>query len=191
MWAGAFAVYIFLPYLAGIIGLPQYFGNSDFLTAVDLCVSILAGLASSSMVEKARNVVFVQKALKDQHSQFVQRQKLFLLWWIAYFGIIIASAVFFNAHLLSIVFGLATTVTVFFYYIQRSSFQGKLPPEGIVAISIFGFAATASLVLSFLASNDILYGILWGVTIITWILASMYSLLTASDELTLEEALNR
>lgn len=194
IWAAVFSIYFFLPALLGALGLSSNLGNDYFLLIIDLAVSVAAGAASGRIIERARSASFVHSTLRRNRNTptlFERRKKLFAVWWTIYFAVIIGAAVFFSAHLLSIVFGLATTVTLVFYYALRASFQERLPLEGTIAISTFGLASTVSFAVSLLNANPILYGVIWGITIVIWLASSLYSLLYADEELTESEVLIR
>jgi hypothetical protein len=184
LWACAFTIYIFVPPLLQTLGVPSAFVNGYPLVAADLAVSVILGLASGRMLERARRSAFVYRAFLSAHSLF--DRKWFVAWWIAYFVGIIAASIFSSAHLLSVVFGLGTSVTALFYYTLRSSFPEELPTEGKLAIFFFGFATTASFVLSFFPTNYFAYGIVWGANILVWFGASLV-LLLHSDKAFAEE----
>jgi hypothetical protein len=180
LWACAFTIYIFVPPLLETFGLPN-FVNGYPLVAVDLVVSVIVGIATGRLLESARRSAFVHSVLRSPRDAFYKRW--FGAWWMIYITAIIVSAVFFGADLLSVTFGLATTVTPVFYYLLRSSFPEKLPTEGILAIFFFGFATIASFILSFFPLNYLAYGIIWGATILVWLGASVVSLLKVNKEL--------
>ncbi len=185
VWASTFAIYFFLPSLLSLIRLSPNLGNDYYLLIIDLAVSVVAGAASGRIIERARMASFVQSSFqRPKPSLFQRRKKLFAIWWIAYFSAIIVSDVLFRAHLVSIVFGLATTGTLVFYYALKMCFQESMPREGVIAISIFGIAATSSFVISLFNTSSILYATIWGVTILVWFGASFYSLLHIDEELT-------
>jgi hypothetical protein len=186
IWACTFAVYIYLPFLVGALDSHYNLGTGYLL--INVGVSALAGWVSTGMIEKTRNTLLVQNALKAPSNTIDRKRKWFVVWWIVYFGIIVASAFLFNAHLLTILFGLGTAVTPFFYYMLRTSFPKKMPFEGVVAILVFCLVDVASFVISFFAPNPIIYGVLWTATIVAWLAASVRSFLTAAGELSLEEA---
>ena len=181
LWACAFTIYIFVPPLLETLGLPPNFLNGYPLVGVDLLVSVIVGIATGRLVERARRSAFVDSVLRSP--QEASYKKWLGAWWILYIAAIIVSAVFFGVDLLSITFGLATIVTPVFYYLLRSSFPEKLPPEGILAIFFFGFATSASFALSFFPLNYLAYGIIWGATILVWFGASIISLLNVNKEL--------
>jgi hypothetical protein len=185
VWASTFSIYFFLPSFLSLFGLSTNLGNDYYLLILDLAVSVVAGTASGRIIERARIASFVQSTInRPRPSFFERRKKLFAIWWIVYFSAIIVSAVLFRAHLISIVFGLATTGTIVFYYALRVCFQESIPREGVIAISIFGIASTSSFGISLFNSNSIVYAIIWGVTILVWFGASFYSLLHIDEELT-------
>lgn len=185
VWASTFAIYFFLPSFLSLFGLSPNLGNDYYLLLIDLAVSLVAGATSGRIIERARMASFVQSTLqRPKPSLFERRKKLFAIWWIVYFSVIIVSAVLFRAHLISIVFGLATTGTFVFYYALRMCFQESIPSEGVIAVSIFGIASTSSFGISLFNTNSIVYAIIWGVTILVWFGASFYSLLHIDEELT-------
>lgn len=187
LWACAFAIYFFFPSFLRLLNASPFFVSLDFLLVVNLAISAVIGCTSGQLLERARKTVSVRNALMIPKSPFDKRGNLFHLWWVAYFFVIIIVGVFFNAHLLSVVFGLATTVTLVFYYALMSSFPGNPPPEGLVAIASFGIAATVSFAISLITAGTAIYGIIWGITILIWIGASIVSLLHANEELTKDE----
>jgi hypothetical protein len=181
LWACAFTIYIFVPPLLETLGLPSNFANGYPLVAVDLVVSATVGIATGRLLERARRSAFVHSVLRSPKDAFYK--KWFGAWWIAYITAIIVSVFFFGVDLLSVAFGLATTVTPVFYYLLKSSFPEKLPAEGILAIFFFGFATSASFALSFFPLNYLAYGIIWGATILVWFGASIVSLLNVNKEI--------
>jgi hypothetical protein len=183
VWAATFAIYFILPIVFGAIGLSSNLTSNYALLAIDLAVSIAAGATSGRIIERARNAAFVQNAMRATPSIFEKKNKLFAAWWIIYFATIVGFAIFSGGHLLSIVFGLATTGSIVFYYALRASFQERLPLEGIVAISVFGLAATASFAISLFSENSIFYVVIWSITIVVWFAASLFSLLHAKKDL--------
>lgn len=182
VWALTFAVYFFLPSLLGMFGLSPNLGNDYALVAIDLAVSTLAGAISGRIVERARKASFIRGVVKSV-SPFVTHKTWFACGMVVYFSLIIASAVFFRAQLLSIVFALATVGIFLFYYALKSSFVENLPFEGIVAIITFGFATTSSLLISFTTFGYLFYPSVWAATIFVWIGAAVYSRLRADNEL--------
>lgn len=191
IWASTFAVYFFLPTILSTAGLSPNLGNDYLLLVIDLAVSIAAGAASGRIIERARNAAFVRSAVQASPSIFERRKKLFAAWWIIYFSLMIGAAILFSAHLLSIVFGLATSGTLVFYYALKACFQERLPDEGLIAISVFGLAATVSFVLSLFNPSATFYALVWGITILVWFSASLYTLLHATEELVDSGALSR
>lgn len=184
-WAMTFVIYFFLPTLLSTFDLSSNLGDDYYLLVFDLAISIVAGAASGRIIEKARLASFVQTALgPSKPSIFETRKKLLAIWWTVYFLAIIVSALLFGAHLISIVFGLAATATLVFYYALKMSFQESIPLEGVIAISTFGIASTSSFVISLFNSNPISYAAIWGITILVWFGVSFYSLLSADEDLT-------
>lgn len=63
----------------------------------------------------------------------------------------------------------------FLYYALRLSFEGRMPAEGKATLSSFGVATSGSII------NDLSLGILgvyvllWGVTIVVWVVSAFYA----------------
>jgi len=61
------------------------------------------------------------------------------------------------------------------YYALRLSFEGRMPAEGKAALSSFGVATVGSII------NDLslgilgVYALLWGVTIVVWVVSAFYA----------------
>ena len=68
------------------------------------------------------------------------------------------------------------------YYGLKASFPKNLPWEGIVAVVVYGFSTTASLVAAILNVNSSVYPLLWAPTIIVLLLASLRSQLEKAPQ---------
>jgi hypothetical protein len=186
VWATAFAMYWFLlPGLVSILGLSSA-ENSYAILVSDLVVSIVAGWMSGRIIERARAVIFVREGVQLETNPF-QRRRAWLAVWCAYIMAILLTAAFFGSHLLSIAFGLATAVTLVFYYALKYSFPERMPLEGKLAVVVYGTATFSSFLISLLAISSNFYFPIWIATVSVWFGASLTSLLRAPDELTAQE----
>ena len=96
------------------------------------------------------------------------------LWVLSNLAVIltiaIASAqvplVFFLTHL-----GLA----VYLYYALTLSFSKKAPGEAVVAIGSLSLSSVASIALLSIATGSGLYALLWGATIVAWIISGVFA----------------
>jgi hypothetical protein len=182
IWALAFATYFFFPSLVSFLGFSNYLGEYAYV-AINLAVSLLAGISSYWVGQKSQNILIVRNAIEPPKKRSNKKLLSLGLWWGFYYAIIILAAIFLTSHFLTIVFGLATSVILYFYYTLRSCFPESIPLEGKLAVSVFAAAVTGSFAYSLFSQNPIMYAILWATTVLVWLSASLYSLLRAPEEL--------
>ncbi len=77
-------------------------------------------------------------------------------------------------------------VDFYIYMTVRMSF-GKIPPEGILAVATFAFSNTASSILFLQTGNNNSTFQIWMVTVIGWIISSLYSFYNARKMYSLED----
>ena len=63
----------------------------------------------------------------------------------------------------------------FLFYALRLSFEGKMPAEGIAFLSSFGVATAGSILNDLSFGNIGVYVLLWGVTIVVWVVSAFHA----------------
>ena len=95
--------------------------------------------------------------------------------WIALNALVVLTIVLASARLPLVVLLVHLGVAVYLYYALRLSFSEKIPAEAVIAIGSLSLSSIASLaLLSFVAVAGP-YVLLWGATIVAWILSGVYA----------------
>jgi hypothetical protein len=74
-----------------------------------------------------------------------------------------------------VILAVFVVLVAYLCYALRLSFPLRLPLEGIVALSALALTVAGSIVLLAYGGGDAGYAILWGSTIVIWLLAAAYA----------------
>jgi hypothetical protein len=73
------------------------------------------------------------------------------------------------------VHGVYAVFWAFMYYALGLSYGRKMPPEGIAVLSSFGVATAGSILNDLSLRTSGVYALLWGVTIVVWVVSAIYA----------------
>jgi len=174
-WATAVFVDIFVTSVVAA-ALP-----SEFTYALHVIVSMIANGTAVAVSLRAFRRVHDTAEIRDAISNRKWTRPLgyraMVLLWVAVYLAIIPTLIFFSSFAVSVVLLIYATFAVYLYYSLRLSFEDKIPLESVFALSSLAAATIGSFILEFLFFMDIdaPYALLWGSTIIAWIIASVYA----------------
>ncbi len=172
----AIAVIIFL----ASAGLTTILGLALGLTIVFILI-----VATILLFGKAYRTVELRQTIMREHWE--GRQKVLArIFMLVFFLAIIVAALFLPSYLFLILYATEIPLLVMVIYSLKTSFPEKIPIEGVLAISFYGFSIITSFVLSLIGD---IFGIstplgpLWIATTLVFFFASYHALFHAPDEL--------
>jgi hypothetical protein len=95
--------------------------------------------------------------------------------WTGAYAVAILTVTFFRAEAAPVILAVFVVLVAYLCYALRLSFPLRLPLEGIVALSALALTVAGSIVLLAYGGGDAGYAILWGSTIVIWLLAAAYA----------------
>jgi hypothetical protein len=149
-----------------------------------IAVSTLASGAALTITllafKRVRNTVEIRRLVIDGKWRRVLGYQVLATLWVAVYLILFFLITLFGVQEDPFVLALYVHVIyavfwAFLYYALRLSFEGRMPAEGKATLSSFGAATLGSII------NDLslgilgLYALLWGVTIIVWVVSAFYA----------------
>lgn len=95
--------------------------------------------------------------------------------WVVVNAAMISTVSFAPAMVPTAFFLIHLGLGVYLYYAIRLSFSGKSPGEALVAVGSISLCSIASLVLWPITKSPGLYGLIWGATIIAWVISGVFA----------------
>lgn len=95
--------------------------------------------------------------------------------WIVANGVAIVTVVLARGELSLVFFLEHLGLSVYLYYVLRLSFSRRIPGEALIAIGSLSLCSVASIALLSIVSGPGPYAILWGATIVAWILSGVFA----------------
>ena len=95
--------------------------------------------------------------------------------WITINGIVIVTVAFASSRVSLVVLLIHLGLAVYLYYALKLSFSKKIPTEAVIAIASLSLSSIASLALLSIAAKSGPYALLWGATIVSWIISGVYA----------------
>jgi hypothetical protein len=186
VWAAQLTVVFFVPLLFLALG---FRGDTEVILQITLNVAFnIAGLVAVLWIfNRVRDTQAVREVVNKAANTRKRNTLLVACIFAVYYLIIAAAFIFFRPHAEAVLSVLLTTAIPSMYYGLKASFPKNLPREGMVAVAVYGFSTTVSLVAAILNVISSVYPLLWTPTIIALILASLRSQLEKAPR-PLEEA---
>jgi hypothetical protein len=95
--------------------------------------------------------------------------------WIAINAVVILTIAFASGRVSLVLLLLHLGLAVYMYYALTLSFSKKIPGEAIIAIASLSLSSIASIALLSITTSLGPYALLWGATIVAWILSGIYA----------------
>ena len=184
-WGVLYATYsvsmflaVFSSVVAYALGLAADYKSAEHV-AVDMLASGAALTVTLQAFKRINDTAEIRSLVFDGGLARVLRYRVIVPMWVAANAVILLSMVLFSDKVGPLVLLIYAGFWGFLYYALRLSFPGRLPREGAAALSSLGIAIAGSviLLLSVSVSAEVvkIYGLLWGASIITWIVSAIYA----------------
>jgi len=95
--------------------------------------------------------------------------------WIAINGIVIMTIAFASGRVSLVVLLIHLGLAVYLYYALRLSFSKRIPGDAVITIVSLSLSSIASIALLSITTRPGPYALLWGATIVVWILSGIYA----------------
>lgn len=187
IWATSILLFSSLPFLFNLIHQPDVQLVSYLV--VYIIIVVVATYFTGLVFRKA---VMLSK-LEDSLNKHAKQSGFFgnNLGPIVFLALIVALVIIGSSFIQNMVGIIVETALLFVIdvYVYRSlkGSLGRVPIEGIIAVLAFGFSDIGSGVSVIVLNTSMYFGYFWGVTIVAWILASLYSFYAARDIILVEE----
>jgi len=149
--------------------------NFTSVVAMDMTASGCGVIAILWAFKRVRNTAEITRAGQDQSWTRLLGYRFLTAMWVALNVIVILTIALARDRVPLVVILLHLGVAVYLYYALKLSFSKKIPPEGIIATSFLVVSSIASLALLSVVTNTAPYALLWGATIVAWILFGVYA----------------
>jgi hypothetical protein len=183
IWAFSIFLFIFLSYPVSFIKQPTVQIVVYIISYV--LIVIFASNFSGLVFSKAKRLANLQRDLSVQDHR--ESNKNSFIGIILFILIVVAISVI-SSGLLRTFLGILLEVTFlalidFYVYVMLKKSLGKIPGEGLMAVSVFMFSDIGSALTAIIYRSGVYFEYLWIPTVAAWFLASIYSLYHARDEL--------
>ena len=183
IWAFSIFLFIFLSYPVGLI--KQSSVQIVVYIISYVLIVVFASYFSGLVFSKAKRLLNLQRDLSvlDQNDS----NKNSFIGILVFILIVVAISVI-SSGLLRTFLGILLEVMFLalidlYVYVMLKKSLGKIPGEGLMAVSVFMFSDIGSAVTVVIYRSGAYFEYLWIPTVIAWFLASIYSLYHARDEL--------
>ena len=174
----AFFLTLFSSLVAYALGLAE-----EYTLAVHVAVDTLASGAALVLTLRAfgriRDTAEIRSLVLGSGLARVLRYRVLVPTWVAVFAVVIPSMFLFSDRVGLLVLVIYAGFWGFLYYALRLSFPRRLPSEATAALALFGIAIAGSVVLLMSLSKPgevaIIYGLLWGATVVGWAASALYA----------------
>jgi|GEM_PF-2076367 hypothetical protein len=183
IWAFSIFLFIFLSYPIGYIN-QGYIQLLAYITSYVLIV-FFASYFSGMVFSKAKRLVNLQRSLSYPQQMDPEKNSFIGILLIV---LLVAAISLISSGLLKTSLGILLEVSFlgfvdFYVYRMLKKSLGKIPYEGLMAVSFFMFSNIGSAITVIIYRSSEYFEYLWIPTVIVWFLASIYSLYHARDEL--------
>ncbi len=152
---------------------------AEFTIAERVAVAMTASGAALAVTlwafRRVRDTVEIRSIVTEGKWSRVLRYSVLVPIWVAIYAVLILGLSFFGSYETLLILMVYTAFWGFLCYALRLSFPDTLPIEGIVAISSFGIAIAGSALTTLSLSVAPLSGLLWGVSVVVWVLSAVYA----------------
>lgn len=181
VWAAQLTVIFCVPLVFLTMG---FIGSIEVIVQITLNVAFnLAGLVVVLWIfKRIRDTQLVRQAVNHTTNITKRNTIVTVSGFVVYYLIIAVAFIFFRPHAEAVLGVLLTTTIPSMYYGLKASFPKNLPREGIIAVAVYAWSTTASLVAAILNAVSTVYPLLWAPTIITLLLASLHSRLKKAPQ---------
>jgi hypothetical protein len=155
----------------------------DSLESIGLASSIALDMTASGCgvtailwaFKRVRNTAEITQPEGDRAWSRLLGYRYILPVWIAINALVILTIVLASARVPLVVLLVHLVVAVYLYYALRLSFPKKIPAEAVIAIGSLSLSSVASLALLSIVTSPGPYVLLWGGTVVAWILSGAYA----------------
>jgi len=182
-WGALYATYAVSIFIT-IFGAPIVFllgFGAGYTIAVRVGVGMLVSGAALTVTllafRRVKDTAEIRSLVTEGRWKRVLGYQVFVpLWVAAYVVFLLAIFVFgLRGDILVLVLSVYLAFWAFLYYAMNLSFPGKLPVEGIAALSSFGIASAGSLAAYFSVGITGVYLLLWSAMIVVWVVSAFYA----------------
>jgi hypothetical protein len=143
--------------------------------AVDMTASGCGLIAILWAFKRVRNTAEITHLEGDRAWSRLLGYRFLVPLWIAINAVVILTIVLAMARVPLVVLLIHLGLAVYLYYALRLSFSKKIPGEAIIAITSLSLSSVASIALLSITTSHGPYALLWGATILAWILSGVYA----------------
>jgi len=155
------------------------------LSVVDrVVVGMIASGAALTVTLRAfretRDTAEIRRLVFGGKWRGVLRYRVLVPSWIAVYLVLFLSIFLFGVQgdpfvLALFVHAIYAGFWAYLFYSLRLSFEGKMPAEGTAALSSFGVATAGSILNDLSFGNIGVYVLLWGATIVVWVVSALHA----------------
>jgi len=182
-WGALYATYAVSIFLT-IFGAPVAFLlglGAEYTFIVRVVVGMLASGAALTVTlwefRRVRDTAEIRSLMTEGKWKGVLRYRVLVPFWAAVYVILFLSIAVFGRqdNILILVLSVYIAFWAFLYYAMNLSFPGKLPIEGVAALSSFGIATAGSIITYLSLGITAVYGLLWGAMVVIWGVSACYA----------------
>jgi hypothetical protein len=186
IWAVSILLFTFLSYPISLIR-GAYLQLAAYVIAYVLIV-LFASYFSGLVFSKARRLANLESDLSDHQDRNIKKKCGIGTLVLA---VLIVAIIIIGSDLLRTAIGVLLEVIILalidlYVYRMLVKSLGKIPFEGLMAVSVFMFSDVGSAATVFIYRSPEYFGYLWIPTIFAWFIASIYSIYHARDELVVQ-----
>lgn len=190
VWAASILLFILIPYPIGLIRQP-YIQLAAYVVLYMLIMSFAFAFSWKGF-SKAERLSSLERDLSQSHYNSLKQKarSRTLIYIVIMLAVLILSSCFLRSFIGALLeFTFLALVDLYLYSTLGKSL-GKIPIEGLIAVSVFMFSDIGSFLILAIFRNPVYISYFWIPTILVWFFASIYSLYHASDGLS-EQIISR
>jgi hypothetical protein len=152
-------------------------GVVNFLGALvmDMTASGCGLIAILWAFKRVRNAAEITHPEGDRAWSTLLGYRFLVPLWIAINAFVILTIVLVSGRLSLVDLLLHLGVAFYLYYALTLSFSKKIPGEAVIAIASLSLSSVVSIALLTITTSPKPYALLWGATIIAWIISGVYA----------------
>lgn len=143
--------------------------------AMDMTASGCGVIAILWAFKRVRNAVEITHPEGDRTWSTLLGYRFIVPLWIALNGLVVLTIVLATGRVPLVDLLIHLGLAVILYYALRLSFSKKIPGEAVIAIALLSLSSIASLALLSITTSHGPYALLWGATILAWIISGIYA----------------
>ena len=143
--------------------------------AMDLTASGCGVIAILWAFKRVRNTAEITRPEDNRAWSRLLGYRFLAPLWIALNGVVISTIILARVLVPLVDLLIHLGLAVYLYYALRLSFSKKIPVEAVVAIASLSLSSIASIALLSVITSTGPYALLWGATILAWIVSGIYA----------------